>query len=127
MSGTSADGIDVALLRSDGEGLVEPGPGVTYPYSEFFRTRILDAIFTCQSNPKLACENPQFLQELEQDITDQHCDAVLSFLEDQNIEMSDIDLARQLAENLVQAPLEGTDQIQDDEHVYSPRHKSLTA
>ncbi len=32
ISGTSMDGIDVALLRSDGRERVEPGPGATYPY-----------------------------------------------------------------------------------------------
>ena len=32
MSGTSLDGIDVALLATDGEDVVERGPAATYPY-----------------------------------------------------------------------------------------------
>ena len=32
MSGTSLDGIDVALLETDGEDVVERGPAATYPY-----------------------------------------------------------------------------------------------
>ena len=32
ISGTSMDGIDVALIRSDGEARLEAGPGATYPY-----------------------------------------------------------------------------------------------
>ena len=31
MSGTSLDGIDVALIHTDGEDIVERGPGRTYP------------------------------------------------------------------------------------------------
>jgi 1,6-anhydro-N-acetylmuramate kinase len=32
MSGTSLDGIDVALLTTDGENEVKRGPSQTYPY-----------------------------------------------------------------------------------------------
>ena len=32
ISGTSMDGIDVALLRTDGRDLIEHGPGATLPY-----------------------------------------------------------------------------------------------
>ena len=32
MSGTSLDGIDVALLVTDGAEIVERGPAATYPY-----------------------------------------------------------------------------------------------
>ena len=34
ISGTSMDGIDVALIRSDGETRVEAGPAATFPYPE---------------------------------------------------------------------------------------------
>ena len=34
MSGTSMDGIDVALIDSDGEARVETGPAATFPYPE---------------------------------------------------------------------------------------------
>jgi anhydro-N-acetylmuramic acid kinase len=37
MSGTSLDGIDIALLRSDGEMLIETGPAATYPYAPAMR------------------------------------------------------------------------------------------
>ena len=32
ISGTSMDGIDVALIESDGEARVETGPAATFPY-----------------------------------------------------------------------------------------------
>lgn len=41
MSGTSADGVDAALLRTDGVALVEPGPSLFVPYSDALRRDIL--------------------------------------------------------------------------------------
>ena len=40
MSGTSLDGIDAALIRTDGETVDECGPALTVPYSEALRRRI---------------------------------------------------------------------------------------
>ena len=40
MSGTSLDGIDVALIRSDGERVLETGPAATFPYERAFRDRL---------------------------------------------------------------------------------------
>jgi anhydro-N-acetylmuramic acid kinase len=37
MSGTSLDGIDLALLRTDGLARIEPGPAATYPYEPALR------------------------------------------------------------------------------------------
>ncbi|MEJ1995633.1 MAG: anhydro-N-acetylmuramic acid kinase, partial [Limibacillus sp.] len=40
MSGTSLDGLDAALIRSDGERLLEAGPFTSEPYDEAFRERL---------------------------------------------------------------------------------------
>ncbi len=40
MSGTSLDGIDAALIRTDGEQILEVGPGITVPYDEAFRGQL---------------------------------------------------------------------------------------
>jgi anhydro-N-acetylmuramic acid kinase len=40
MSGTSLDGLDAALIRSDAERLLEAGPFLSEPYDEAFRARL---------------------------------------------------------------------------------------
>jgi anhydro-N-acetylmuramic acid kinase len=40
MSGTSLDGIDVALIETDGLDRVVPGPSLTIPYEEAFREKL---------------------------------------------------------------------------------------
>ena len=44
MSGTSMDGIDVALLRTDGENFIERGPFMGVPYEPDFRDRLKQAL-----------------------------------------------------------------------------------
>jgi anhydro-N-acetylmuramic acid kinase len=43
MSGTSGDGIDAALLKTDGERIVETGPGIGEAYDPAFRARLKSA------------------------------------------------------------------------------------
>ena len=40
ISGTSMDGIDIALIRTDGRSRVEPGPGRTLPYPAALRAAL---------------------------------------------------------------------------------------
>jgi anhydro-N-acetylmuramic acid kinase len=74
ISGTSMDGIDVALITSDGEALLETGPGATFPYPE----RVAERLRAVVANPSDA-EAPQ--PELERLVTDAHVAAVEAFLE----------------------------------------------
>lgn len=75
MSGTSMDGIDLALLRSDGEQLVERGPSLFAAYDAAFRARLeqamRDAVAITQRH-----DRPGILPEVEQEITRRHADAV---------------------------------------------------
>lgn len=73
MSGTSADGIDAALIRTDGEGVVVQCGGLTLPYPEDFRARLLAA---CRA--QTIADDP----ELERDLTLRHAEAVRRLLAD---------------------------------------------
>lgn len=72
MSGTSADGVDVALLRTDGEAKIEFCGGLTLPYQEELRARLLEA---SQHDVKIA-----ELLRVEHDLTLHHAEAVRRFL-----------------------------------------------
>ncbi len=73
ISGTSMDGIDVALLDGDGEAITQVGPGATYPYPAEVVARLREVI----ADPELAA-GP--LHALERDVTDAHVAAVETFL-----------------------------------------------
>ncbi|HUC61005.1 MAG TPA: anhydro-N-acetylmuramic acid kinase [Alphaproteobacteria bacterium] len=96
MSGTSLDGIDVALLRSDGEASIEPGPAATYPY---------DAALGARLRGVLGGTGP--VAEVEREVTLAHADAVARFLETHGIERASIDLVGFHGHTILHRPAEG--------------------
>jgi anhydro-N-acetylmuramic acid kinase len=79
MSGTSMDGIDLALLRTDGVDIVEQGPGSFVSYDAAFRARIVAGLEEAKQIGQRV-ERPGSLAALEQEITRRHADAVAAFL-----------------------------------------------
>ena len=79
MSGTSLDGIDVALIRTDGENIVQRGSSQTYAYSDEQRN-ILRAALGEAKNLTRRDERPSALAKAEAALTDWHVQAVESFL-----------------------------------------------
>jgi anhydro-N-acetylmuramic acid kinase len=78
MSGTSMDGIDLALVDTDGLDVVRRGPSSFVPYEAAFRRRIeaaLDAAKTIERRE----ERPGDLADLEREITLRHARAVARF------------------------------------------------
>jgi len=73
ISGTSMDGVDVALIRSDGRARVEMGPGATFPYPGEVATALRDIV----AKPELAL-GP--LKALEAVVTDAHVVAIEAFI-----------------------------------------------
>ncbi|MFM8700132.1 MAG: anhydro-N-acetylmuramic acid kinase [Hyphomicrobiales bacterium] len=79
ISGTSMDGIDVALLRTDGRELIKHGHGATLPYPAWLREALISVI-----NTPAQAESGD-LSALEDAVTDAHCDAVSYVLDAHNI------------------------------------------
>ena len=79
MSGTSYDGVDLALLNTDGENIGRVGPTGYRPYSEQERAVLRRAIAVA-SNLGDRAERPKVLAEAEELVTDMHAEAVEAFL-----------------------------------------------
>lgn len=73
------DGIDLAMLRTDGEHFVERGPAFFVPYEADFRRRIEAALEEAKQIARRD-ERPGNLAELERDIARRHAEAVGAFL-----------------------------------------------
>ena len=91
MSGTSLDGIDVALLRTDGETIVERGPSLGRSYDAAFRRRLQGALETAKAI-KDRMERPGDLGEIERDLTLRHAEAVRALLAENSLKAADIDI-----------------------------------
>lgn len=91
MSGTSFDGIDVSLLRTDGDRFIERGPSLMVPYDQNFQSQLRQGLIDAQNLANRA-ERPGCLQGLEADITTRHAQAVKYFLERHRLRITDIDL-----------------------------------
>jgi anhydro-N-acetylmuramic acid kinase len=74
ISGTSMDGIDVALIASDGEARLKTGPAATFPYPKPVAQRLRAVVADLSE-----AQAPQL--ELERDVTDAHVAAVEAFLD----------------------------------------------
>ena len=82
MSGTSMDGIDVALLRTDGGGFVEPVAARSKPYDDVFRRKLRAALGQSAPDPALA-----------EELTRRHAEAVIALLSAAGISADDVDVA----------------------------------
>ena len=77
MSGTSIDGVDAALLWTDGSTVVEPRGALTIPYDDALRAALRDAIDQAEMLPNV--------KSVERAMTMAHAAAVAALLHQENI------------------------------------------
>ena len=92
MSGTSYDGIDVALIETDGEQIGRLGTTGYRPYSEAEREQIRHAIAAASNLTDPLVERPKVLAEVEEAVTDMHAEAIEAFLAANGMPANEIDV-----------------------------------
>jgi len=98
MSGTSLDGIDVALIRTDGERLLQRGPSATFAYDEEFRARLRGHLGGKGGAAAIAAT--------EVALTDRHAEAVERVLGEMGIAKAGVGLVGFHGQTLFHAPAE---------------------
>jgi anhydro-N-acetylmuramic acid kinase len=91
MSGTSMDGIDVALLETDGDRAVRHGPAMAVAYPPEVKVRVRAALAHARGLTARS-DRPDGLAELETALTELNADAVERFLAANGIERDSIDV-----------------------------------
>ncbi len=117
MSGTSMDGIDLAMLETDGDGVVRRGASSFAAYDAQFRKRLERALETAKSI-ELRSDRPGDLTELEAELTDRHAAAVEAFLTREGLSASDVDVIGFHGQTILHRPLQAlTVQLGDGERL----------
>jgi len=96
MSGTSLDGIDIALLVTDGEAVLKFGPTGTILYSRNLREKIRSTLGGIGD-----------VAGAEEQVTEAHISAVRDFLNQHNINSTEIDLIGFHGHTILHTPLYG--------------------
>ena len=86
ISGTSMDGIDIALIETDGSAVVRTGPGMMAPYPAALRAQLQDFL----RDPARAETDP--LEDLERQVTDAFAGAIEGFMAREAIAPGRVDL-----------------------------------
>ncbi len=103
MSGTSMDGIDVALIGTDGEDTVERGPSATFAYGPDFRRRLAAALEDARGLSDRHAR-PGCLGAVERELTERHVAAVRAFLAEHGIDAGSVAVIGFHGQTVLHAP-----------------------
>ena len=91
MSGTSLDGVDVALIETDGRQIKALGPSGYRPYYDKERSLLRQALAEATQLPRRDAR-PGVIGEAERAVTIAHAEAVAAFRAQHSISCEDIDI-----------------------------------
>jgi anhydro-N-acetylmuramic acid kinase len=91
MSGTSMDGIDLALIETDGEEHVRRLAAASVAYPEPFRARLRLALAEATALTRRT-ERPGSLADMERELTERHAEVALRFIGDRMLQPAAIDV-----------------------------------
>jgi len=107
MTGTSMDGIDAAVIRSDGENIVETGPGLSLTYDAAFSKRLRSLL---GPNGRKAVN----FKDIEVELTDRHAELVKRLMRENDLLAADVDVVGFHGQTIFHDPDNGvTDQMGD--------------
>ena len=106
MSGTSMDGIDVALIETDGEDAIKRGPAATFPYPPEVRSRLAQAVADAVGMTGRQAR-PGCLADVERQLTERHADAVLRFMGDRMLQPMAVDVIGFHGQTVLHRPSQG--------------------
>jgi anhydro-N-acetylmuramic acid kinase len=103
MSGTSLDGIDVAMIETDGQAQVLRGPSLTVPYDEAQRVLLRQALADAQ-HLSVRDDRSGMLGKAEIAITDWHAAILRKALPEFGLKSADIDLVGFHGQTVIHRP-----------------------
>ena len=113
MSGTSLDGVDVALIETDGKQIKAFGPSGYRPYTDRERSLLLQALTEAVDLTKRDAR-PGILRDTERAVTIAHAEAIAIFTAQNRITPEDIDIVGFHGQTVLHRPERGlTVQIGD--------------